>query len=314
MTDIFLSYATEDRASAKMLADVLEQRGWSVWWDRKIPLGQAFDNVIEDAIAAARCVVVLWSHASVVSEWVRSEASEGKRRGILVPVLIEAVVTPLAFRLLNGADLSGWEPGTPHAELDRLTERIAEILAQSGTVEAPLVPPSEYEEPRIPPSRPWFRDPRVMASLSILILMIVGGIYFTYNRTRPPDDRRKSAIEQTAAIQTTTTEPAAAELLSIPPVVAFESKDLNIHVTFIAPEQAGMMGVSPGAMVFRIESGPAQAAGLHAMDVITAINDRKIATEDDVRSTFSTLKRGKSRYLIRRGNQTLTLEIDCQTC
>jgi hypothetical protein len=42
--------------------------------------------VIEVAIAAARCVIVLWSQAFVVSDWVRSEASEGKRRGILVPV------------------------------------------------------------------------------------------------------------------------------------------------------------------------------------------------------------------------------------
>ena len=53
MADIFLSYATEDRARAKSLAESLELRGWAVWWDKKIPLGTSFDQVIEEAIGAA---------------------------------------------------------------------------------------------------------------------------------------------------------------------------------------------------------------------------------------------------------------------
>ena len=77
MSEIFISYASEDRARAQMLADALSARGWSVWWDRKIPLGKSYDEVIEKALAQAKCVIVLWSAVSVASEWVRNEATEG---------------------------------------------------------------------------------------------------------------------------------------------------------------------------------------------------------------------------------------------
>lgn len=36
MTDIFISYASEDRARAGQFASAFEARGWSVWWDRRI--------------------------------------------------------------------------------------------------------------------------------------------------------------------------------------------------------------------------------------------------------------------------------------
>lgn len=57
--DLFLSYASADRDLAKALASVLQHNGWSVWWDRAIPPGKTFDEVIETALGAAKCVVVL---------------------------------------------------------------------------------------------------------------------------------------------------------------------------------------------------------------------------------------------------------------
>ena len=108
-SDIFISYAQEDRPAALRLAQPLEAAGWSVWWDRAIPAGRTFDEVIEDAIDRSKCVVVLWSKSSIQSRWVRAEAEEGAARGVLVPIMIERVKIPLAFRRIHAADLVEWD-------------------------------------------------------------------------------------------------------------------------------------------------------------------------------------------------------------
>ena len=104
MVDVFVSYASEDRDRVKPVVEVLERSGWKVWWDRQIGAGSAFDREIEKAIDQAKCIVVVWSANSVESEWVRTEANEGLERGNLVPIAIETVRPPLAFRRIQTID------------------------------------------------------------------------------------------------------------------------------------------------------------------------------------------------------------------
>ncbi len=111
MADIFLSYASDDRERIAPLVAALERQGWSVWWDRSIPPGRNFDEVLEEEIDAARSVVVVWTEASIDSQWVRSEALEGMERKILVPVRLDDVRVPFAFRRVQTADLLGWPGG-----------------------------------------------------------------------------------------------------------------------------------------------------------------------------------------------------------
>jgi hypothetical protein len=80
MTDVFMSYASEDRERARNLASALEARGWSVWWDRKIVAGETYDQTIERHLESAKSVVVLWSKDSVASEWVKNEATAASER------------------------------------------------------------------------------------------------------------------------------------------------------------------------------------------------------------------------------------------
>jgi len=149
MSDIFISYASEDRARAMTLAEALARRNWTVWWDRHIPPGRSFDDVITEALDQARCVVVLWSGRSVASNWVKAEAGEGLQRGILVPAMIKPVRMPLEFRRIQAADLTDWQDTIPHAGFDALVNAVATVLGdgvaagQQNTSERPGQQPTE---------------------------------------------------------------------------------------------------------------------------------------------------------------------------
>jgi hypothetical protein len=119
MSDIFLSYARADRQRILPRIQALERRGWSVWWDLHIPYGKTYAQVIEEELEAASCVIVMWSQTSVRSYWVNTEAAEGARRGVLVPIMIDAVRIPLEFRRLQTANLGDWQSAKSHEEFDR---------------------------------------------------------------------------------------------------------------------------------------------------------------------------------------------------
>jgi hypothetical protein len=146
MSDIFVSYASEDRPRVKVLSQALEAQGWSVWWDRSIPFGKRFHQVIEQELAAARSVMVIWSEQSVGSDWVRAEAGEGMNRGILVPVAIDDVPPPLVFRQIQTANLAGWEGDQESPVFRKLMADLTSLLgAPPDPNVAPL--PREAGEP-----------------------------------------------------------------------------------------------------------------------------------------------------------------------
>ena len=131
MADLFLSYARDDRECAKLLAKALAARGWTVWWDRQIEVGQSFSETIERELEAARLVIVLWSQHSLDSPWVRNEAADAALRKALLPVRVEDVRPPLEFRRLQTADLSDWRSGIDKSlEFQSLLVYVESLLGQ----------------------------------------------------------------------------------------------------------------------------------------------------------------------------------------
>ena len=244
MSDIFISYSSADRERAKLLADALTEQGWSVWWDRQIPPGRQFDEVIEEALEAARCVVVLWSQASANSTWVKTEAAEAMQRKALIPTLIEpGVRIPLEFRRLQAADLSKWGGDRSDPQLAQFFASIEAAVGRSGAprtdaAAARAEPVRAVEQsvraqaapspaPQAAPSaRKW--SPATIGLIAGAVVVVIAiGAYLQHASTRDraeqaQDDARrqqervardtadKEAQQRKAQEETRTAKPAAA--------------------------------------------------------------------------------------------------------
>lgn len=126
--DLFLSYARPDRATAEAVLRILEDAGHSVWWDAMIPGGHRFHAVISEALERARVVVVLWSRASLASDWVQDEAAHGRDHARLVPLSIDGTQPPLGFRQLQFLDVSGDALRADSPAMRRALAAIARLL------------------------------------------------------------------------------------------------------------------------------------------------------------------------------------------
>jgi len=150
MADVFISYAREDEPKARQLADALTARRWEVWWDNDITPGEQFSPVIQRQLEQASCVIVLWSRASIDSEYVRDEATDAKERGALVPALIDGVRPPLGFRQRQLVDLTAWTGDVGDREYLSLIDAVARLVSPRLTSDE--APPTRHRSQSIRPT------------------------------------------------------------------------------------------------------------------------------------------------------------------
>ena len=129
---LFLSYAHADEARATKLAKALGDAGYDVWWDALIEGGTAYAKTINEALESADVVLVLWSAASVESDWVRDEAALGRDRKRLVPLSLDRVKPPLGFRQYQFINFRGWRGRRDGPEFVALERAIAIAAGQEA--------------------------------------------------------------------------------------------------------------------------------------------------------------------------------------
>jgi len=101
MSDIFISYASEDRKLADEIVALLKSAGISVWFDKQLSTGREFDEDIERELRQCKLVLVLWTDAAIRSRWVKDEASVALKHEKYFPVKLTGEALPLGFRTVH---------------------------------------------------------------------------------------------------------------------------------------------------------------------------------------------------------------------
>ena len=307
MADIFISYASADREIARRLGQALSARGHDTWWDRTIPTGRVFDEVIQEALAAARCVIVLWSPTSVASNWVKTEAAEAAARNILLPVMVGIVPAPIEFKRIQSANLAAWNGDADDPEFANLLASVDRLLV--GAVKPPAaaaVKGAASPGWGPPPGRPAGSGLRKWSLIAATTLLLVGaGAIWVYrlgvNAGRTP--AAQSPPSPAAASAREAAEVPAQK--SAPPAPAIAGKPVNL---ILAENGGHLVAASSDAWAQTINGKEQDTVYLNVGDSgVYAFNGERPARFD----TFTMLIHGSAdrnikRFELFKGNDSPT--------
>lgn len=151
MADIFISYKREDQEEhgrVAPIAEALRAEGYEVFYDVQVPPGSTWEHVLQSKIDNARAVLVLWSQASVTSDWVKEEAEMAKHGGKLIPVFLDAVPAPFGFGRIEGANLVDWTGDLDNLEWKNLVAAVKSMIGGGERAADPAVTRVDYRPTR----------------------------------------------------------------------------------------------------------------------------------------------------------------------
>lgn len=150
MSDVFVSYKKSDADRVRPLVEHLRSAGLDVWWDEGIQPSTSWRAEIAQQLAAAKCVVAVWTKDSVdhaQGAWVMEEATHGQARKILAPVRLDMVSPPLGFGETQYADLAAWSGGADDPRFKHFLGIVQAIVRSEPIPVAPI--PTHFEAPGI---------------------------------------------------------------------------------------------------------------------------------------------------------------------
>lgn len=159
MAEVVISYSREDRDRIALIARQLEAIGVDVWFDRKIPAGRSFNQVILEEIRKSKVVLVCWSPLAVASKWVNAEATEADENNIYLPIKIAECKVGLPFNRLQTEDMTHWHGDSQDTTWLKIVDRIAHMAGRESISAAARALASGLEEDRYAFAKRFPDDP-----------------------------------------------------------------------------------------------------------------------------------------------------------
>ena len=241
MVDVFISYSRTDLAAVTRLAEAVEAAGYDVWWDADLPPHMSYGDVITAKIGAAKAAIVVWSSASVQSEWVRAEADVARNQKKLIQTALDDVMPPLPFNQIQFAEIGDWQGEPDHPGWRKVKVSLAELCGRPEQASAAVAAP---RQPRVSPQPAASPTPASKSSRRLLygalaligaVVVLGAGIQLGRGTAGPasPAENAAAGGETAALLPPAPTTAAPTTAASSAAVPASEEPDDRIRVIVI---------------------------------------------------------------------------------
>lgn len=134
MSEIFISYARQERQLAAPVAKLLSDLDLEVFMDvQDIEAGTAFPFVIDRTLKSSKAVVACWSPLAFTREWVMNECVVAKFRQTLVPIAVsqfDFLDIRVDFVSMDYADLSDWKGNATNPGVQKMLRAISKLVGR----------------------------------------------------------------------------------------------------------------------------------------------------------------------------------------
>ena len=173
MTDVYISYAREDREIVRKLSEMLRFEGWDVWMDPTEPSGTN-TAALDMKLGSAGAILVVWSGYSRGSENVRSEAATGLYKNKLIQMRIDSAAPPRPFDQVEVVDMGRWSGERDDPNWRRIVSAVRLYAGVPGSARPQVTRRTAAPQPK----QPVYLEPKRSVAWAPLIavgVLVLGG-------------------------------------------------------------------------------------------------------------------------------------------
>jgi hypothetical protein len=215
--DVFISYSTQDKATADAACAALESRGVRCWIaPRDVLPGRNWGEAIIDAISRAKAMVLVYSaHANASTQVQREVERAASKDVVIVPFRVENAPLggAMEYFLSSPHWLDAFPPPTDQY-FGRLVETVQKLLPPDAG--GAVVPTARgASAPAIAERTHRRRGPRVMVALLVLLCAAAGAAFWRHFRPRPHGGGASASAATRPAAAATQPAVTLAELIPV---------------------------------------------------------------------------------------------------